>query len=292
MRLIDLHIHSTCSDGSLTPEEIIALAKQTGLAAVALTDHDTLEGTGRFCKAAGAEGIEALAGVELSLEYKGTEIHLLGYFRQTPELQAESGRELLGILQFNRAEKEKRHERMAELFLQQGIPVELERIRKEAGGVVNRVHFARELIRLGYVQDVAEAFSKYLGEGKCCFAPRIYLPAAQGIRAVIRAGGVPVLAHPWLYDSSEESVREMILALKMEGLSGVECEYADFSPEQRAWLWHEAERQGLLVSGGTDFHGSNKKNLKLGSGHGDLAVPYAVFEEIRKKAEQNLAKND
>lgn len=283
MKQVDLHMHSTYSDGTFTPEELIALAEKTGLSAVALTDHDTLDGTEQFCAAARKKEIEALVGVELSLEYEGTEIHLLGYFVQMPDLQGESGEELLRILRFNREEKGKRHERMAELFQQQGIPVELVRIREDAGCVVNRVHFARELIRLGYVQDVAEAFFRYLGEGKCCFVPRTYLPAAQGIRAVLKAGGVPVLAHPWLCFSSEDKVREMILTLKKDGLAGVECEYADFSLEQKAWLCHEAEKQGLLVSGGTDFHGSNKRNLKLGTGHGDLAVPYSVYEKILKR---------
>ena len=290
---IDLHIHSIYSDGSCTPREIVKLAEKKGLAALALTDHDTMDGVPEFQKAAGEAGIEGIAGMELSLEYEGIEIHLLGYFKQMPDLKDEGCRELAAVLKFNRDEKEQRHERIAELLRRQGIAVDIEKMKEDAGdAVMNRVHFARELVRQEFVRDVAEAFSVYLGEGKCCYAPRSYCSARQGIRAVIAAGGIPVLAHPWLYPFTEEAMRTVLAQLKLWGLKGVEAWYAAFTEEQRVWLTREADRQGLLVSGGTDFHGANKKDLELGTGYGSFFVPYKIFEQLTGGFPKESVKKD
>jgi len=261
MNLIDLHTHSTASDGSYRPAEVVRLAKVAGLKAMALTDHDTTDGLPEAV-AAGAElGVEVIPGVEISAQFIDDTMHILGYF-----LDFRSGKLAERLAVLKQARKERNPKIVAKLNAL-GIPITMEQVeRASGGGQVGRPHIARALLESGYVSSMQQAFDIYLKNGGKAYVEKFRFPPAEAMDMIREAGGVPVLAHPFTLGlGSASALKEVLLDLKDQGLAGVEIFYADHSPEQEALYLKLARELGLLVTGGSDFHGNNKPDVTLGN---------------------------
>lgn len=277
MNLIDLHTHSTASDGTLTPEEVVNLAVSKELKAIALTDHDTIDGIARAKKAAAACGLELIPGTELSCVYEGTEIHILGFFVD------EGCQELKdGLAKFCRA-RDTRNQNMMDRFLEDGFDITWEDLRHGVPDtVVTRAHFARVLTEKGYASSPSQAFDKYLQYGgRYCTQPKRV--TARQVMDLMRACHIwPCLAHPMQYHMGYQQVRDMAVQLKGLGLRGMEVYHSSHHQGQSAKLQVITKELGLLPSGGSDFHGSNKPDVEIGKGRGGLRVPYALLKDIKE----------
>lgn len=277
MREIDLHVHTTASDGTLSPGQTAALAAQKGLKAIAISDHDTVEG----CAAAVAEGqrlgVEVVPGIELSTKFYRA-VHILGYYIDTenPELQA--------LLDWIVEDRDKRNRYMAELMAADGLPVSYEQMHRRFGAVIGRPHFGQVLVELGLAESVNDAFARYIEKGQRYYAPRTILAIEQAVQSIVKAGGIATLAHPFQYRLEDENLRKLIEHCMDNGLRAIECRYSGYSGEQTAYLEKLAEEYGLLKTGGSDFHGQNKPHIDMGSGRGELAVPYEWLEKLREAA--------
>lgn len=278
MKTIDLHVHSCCSDGSFTPEELVALAQSAGLSAFALTDHDTTDGIGQALLAAEGSGLEVVPGIEFSTRWLHRDIHILGYYI---DYRAQSFQETLhGFL----AARDVRNRQMCERIREQtGIPVTVETLSGYfPDAVITRAHMAAWLADMGYVETRAVAFDKYLGEHAPCFVPKTEVTPEDAIRLIRSHGGIPVLAHPLLYALSKKQLRQLVGSLKESGLKGIEAVYVLNRGSDEAFVRSLAEQYGLLVTGGSDFHGKNKPHIALGTGiKQSLAVPYELLEELK-----------
>lgn len=274
---IDLHTHSTVSDGSLTPTELVDEAAAVGLTAIALTDHDTLDGISEARTAAAATGIELIPGVELSLDWDRGGMHLL-------VLWLEPGP---GPLQDRLAElqsvRNERNARIVERLHALGMPITLEEIEKEAGeGSVGRPHFAAVMVRHGFVPDIRTAFDEYLATGRPAYVSRRRLAPEEAIDLARRSGGVPILAHAHTLGlDNRAEVEAMLRRLSDAGLVGIECHYGSYDAEERAGYVRLAGRFGLLPAGGSDFHGTYKAEVALGTGSVGLGVPTHILEPLR-----------
>lgn len=281
MKTIDLHVHSNFSDGTCTPEELVDLAVKKGLAAFALTDHDATNGVEKaqaYQKKNNAP-VEVIPGIEISSEYGKKEIHILGFYI------CQNHRELVETTRHFVSLRARRNQQMAENFQKAGIPMTLEDLQEgNPDTVITRAHFARHLIRLGVVKDAKEAFSKYLGEDSPFYVSRRRIPATDAIALIIKAGGVPVLAHPIHYHMEENRLRSMVADFKEHGLAGIEVKYSNHTAQDEAFVARMAKEFDLLPSGGSDFHGSNKPDIDLGTGRGNLAIPYDYLIPIKKRA--------
>jgi predicted metal-dependent phosphoesterase TrpH len=274
---VDLHVHTAASDGSDPPAELVAAAAHLGLEAVAITDHDTLEGI-EVARAAGQQhGIEVIPGTELSLEWPGGTMHLVVLF-----LEPGSGplQDRLGRLLGSRSE---RNLRMVQRLRDLGIDITIEEVLAKAGGEsVGRPHMAAVLVDKGVVPDIATAFERYLGSGRPAYEGRDRLAPEEAVALARQSGAVPVLAHPHTLGIEDSQRLEGVLRqLHAAGLVGLECLYGAYEPEQRQLYSRLAQRVGLVVSGGSDYHGSFKEGILLGVGRGDLEVPGAVLDELR-----------
>jgi predicted metal-dependent phosphoesterase TrpH len=277
---VDLHIHSTASDGSLSPVEIIETAKKAGLRAIAITDHDTLEGSAEAMRHQHSSGLEILPGIEISVSFHSGTMHMLGYMIR---LDDASFRQSLKAVQGARAD---RNLRIVKRLQDLGIDISHDEVLEvSGGGQIGRPHIAQVLVRKGVVQTIDEAFNKLLGKGRPTYVERYRLLPGEAIRAILRAGGVPVLAHPFTLNAKTEGDLDRILAdLKQAGLKGVEVYYPCHGPELTARYERLAHRHGLLVTGGTDFHGTAKPGVYIGIGRGDLRIPYRLVEELKQSA--------
>lgn len=276
---IDLHAHTTASDGSLTPTELITKASQLGLAALAVTDHDTVGGLAEAREAAQAVGLELVPGVELSVEDGDGRFHLLGYGFDTnnPELA-----ETLVALRVARAE---RNAQMAKRMTALGLPVTMDDVRAEAGEdseVIARPHFAQALIKKGVVNSVQEAFDRFLASGKPLYLPKQGLTAREAIALLHRAGGVAVMAHPGLVPQSASALAARMEArAQNDGMDGIEAYYSQHSPADTERFLALAARLGLLATGGSDFHGTPKPHVPLGIVQGGGPASYSLLTALR-----------
>lgn len=275
--LIDLHVHTTASDGTLDPAGLVALAQQKGLKAVAVTDHDTVDGLPEALAEADKTGFEVVPGVEISVEYLGGEMHILGYY---VDPCCESLLASLAQLQEYRRE---RNPKIIRKLRELGINISLAEVEAAAGGsVIGRPHFAAVLVQKGWVASTQEAFEKYLGADRPAYVKKEKLTPEEGIELITRAGGVPVLAHPkYLRDHNADRLAALLGKLKAVGLKGVEVYYTKHTPEETELYLRLAREQSLLVTGGTDFHGANKPEIALGTGTGNLQVPYELLTKLK-----------
>lgn len=279
--MIDLHVHSNHSDGTLSPEELVTLAVNIGLSAFALTDHDTVSGIAAAKKAAeqySAKGssVTVIPGIEISAAYEDRDIHILGLFID------EASDALSSVLEKAVYAREQRNEQMTERFQNLGIGLTLDALRTQnPDTVITRAHFAKFLIEHHYVKTQAEAFERYLGYHSPCFVPREYMAPEAAISAILQAGGIPVLAHPLLYRLKPNVLDSLIERLKSAGLKGLEVFYSSNTSFDESIVYSLANRHNLLMTGGSDFHGSNKPNLFLGTGRNQtLNIPDRILEPL------------
>jgi predicted metal-dependent phosphoesterase TrpH len=272
---VDLHLHSVFSDGTATPEEIVATAAEIGLTGIALTDHDTLAGIPRASAAADRTAIKFIAGTELSVEWRDQTMHLLVYF-----LDPGPG-PLQDRLVELRAARDERNLRIVSLLQGLGLDISIEEVTTEAGfGVVGRPHFAGVMIEKGYVESVAEAFDRYLAAGRPAYAPRQKLTAEAAIRLARDSRAVPVIAHPHTIGLRAAEYATGFRQLVSIGLGGIESYYGEYSPEMRNQIAGICDELGIVATGGSDYHGRYKPHLEIGVGRGDLRVPDAVFDQL------------
>ena len=280
--MVDLHVHSTCSDGTFTPEELVDYAIKKGLTAFALTDHDTVSGLDRAIHYAASlrhtpvQIPEVIPGIELSTEYQGKDIHMVGLFIDYH--QPNFARYLEDFIH----SRENRNKKMCALLREHGIDITYEALLAEfPGAVITRAHFARYLLSHGYIQSLKEAFDRYVGDRCPCFVPREKVTPAQAVELILGAGGVPVLAHPILYHMSDDRLEALVAELKSIGLVGIEAIYSTYNTAEERQIRGLASKYGLKISGGSDFHGANKPKIDLGTGWGKLYVPDEVLEKLR-----------
>lgn len=274
MDTIDLHTHSTFSDGTFTPAELVKYAEEKGLKAFALTDHDTTEGILEAKKV--DTSTEVISGVEISTKYDKKEIHIVGLFLN--ERDADLNRQL----KYYREKRVARNFEILEKLSKLEVNISIEDVRESCtGDVISRAHIAKALLAKGYVSSYQEAFDRYLGDGKSAYVPRETLDYEESIELISKAGGVAVLAHPLLYKMSDTNLENMLVKLKQKGLKAVEVYYSTHTPSDTEHLKAMAKRTGLLPSGGSDFHGATKPKIDLGTGLGKLAVPFEILEKLR-----------
>ncbi len=287
MHPIDLHTHSTRSDGTLTPAELIRYAAQKGLAAIALTDHDTIDGIEEAVQAARSLSSqdpdalvpEVIPGVELSTEYRGKDIHIVGLFIDW------QNREFADRLRGFADARIYRNRKMCSLLTENGCPVSYEDLEAAfPDTVITRAHFAQYLLDRGMISSIDEAFRKLIGDDCPCFVPREKITPHDAVRFLLRFGGVPILAHPLQYKMSETELDALVASLTGLDLDGIEVYYSTHRQADTANLSRIAEKYGLLLSGGSDFHGTRKQNLDLGTGYGHLYVPDTILPPIRERA--------
>lgn len=276
MSQIDLHTHTTFSDGSYTPDELMKYASKKGLKAIAVTDHDTIDGHKESLERANHYGIEFIPGVEVGTSYDGKELHILGLFIDN------TNEKLLSLLKSSREMRDRRAEKIIEIFNADGIDVSIEDIKAFSGQeAIGRPHFAKFLISKGYYNSVSDAMKNYLGRGQRAYVARP-LPTPQDVFDIIKcAGGISILAHPIQYRMNSDIEETMIEELKNRGLAGVEAIYSENSAEDTRRYLDLAKKYDLLISGGSDFHGDVKPGLDLGVGFGDLRVDYSVLDRLR-----------
>jgi 3',5'-nucleoside bisphosphate phosphatase len=283
--VIDLHTHSTVSDGSEPPGRIAEMAAAAGCSAVALTDHDSLDGLAPAREAAARVGVTLVPGCEVSCRKPppapgqpaiGGSVHVLVYFVEPGEgpLQDE-----LVALRRDRAERNLRlRHRLAEL----GVPVDYDAMVAEAGGEagLGRPHFARALVRSGAAADIDDAFDTYLADGRAAYVPKSRLAPTDVARLATASGGVAVLAHPLTLGLDPSALERLVTELAEAGLGGIEAVYGRYTTDERRALKRMARRCGLVATGGSDYHGSFKPDLQVGTGMGDLNVPDSALEEL------------
>jgi hypothetical protein len=277
---VDLHSHSTASDGSEKPAALVERALEIGLTALALTDHDTQDGIDDAVAAAGSTGLELIPGTELSLEYDEGGMHLVVLWLEPGPGPLQERLEEL------RRGREQRNKIMAQRLTELGMPITVEEILDEGGsGSVGRPHIAAVMMRKGYVESIDEAFELWLTSGRPAYFGRPRLIPEEAIQLARQSGGVPILAHPHtLGINRAHEMADLLTRLIPAGLIGLEAFCAGYRRHEREGYADLARRFKLIPAGGSDFHGTYKPGLSLGTGYGDLIVPDAVVDELRAQA--------
>lgn len=275
---IDLHVHSTYSDGTFTPAELVHEAQKNGLSAMALTDHDTTSGISEAIQAASGTSLEIIPGVELSTDYSGQEVHVVGLFIDSdhPDL-------ISSLSEFQNA-RDQRNEKMLSLLREEGFAITMEAlIQENPDAVITRANIARYLVDHNQIGTISHVFEKYLGDDCPCYVARKKISPMEACRLICMAGGLPVLAHPVLYHMKPAELNRLIQNMKPAGLAGIEALYSTYDRGDEAFIRKTAEENGLLISGGSDFHGSNKPYIHLGTGRGNLFIPYSILEKMKQQ---------
>ncbi len=276
MKTIDLHTHTTFSDGSYTPDELVSYAVEKGLAAIAITDHDTTEGIVPALSSTKDTDLEVIPGIEISSLYDKLEIHLVGLFIDPRNSL------LTDKLNNLRRLRGERNIKMLERLNDLGIKITYNDLADLAGSdIITRAHFAKAMLKRGYISSINEAFERYIGDSCKAYIPRELPDYKTSIDMITKAGGIAVLAHPLLYKTSNRLLNDMTADLKKSGLTAIEAYYSTHSPSDTSLIKRIADENKLLLSGGSDFHGTNKKDLDLGTGYGKLAVPYEILDKLK-----------
>ena len=289
---IDLHIHSTASDGTLSPLEILRLARQLNLGAIAITDHDTVAGS-RDALALGMPapphfltGVEISAAPPPSFSLSGS-FHILGYSIDTDDPVLNQT-----LIRLQQARKD-RNPQILEILNDLGFKITLDEVRQEAGECqLGRPHIAQLMVKKGFVQSIDEAFDKYLAKGQIAYVDKYRISAARAIEIILNAGGIPVLAHPFLLQiQNDKALEDLVVTLMQMGLQGIEVYYPEHTPQQTALYAKIAKHHRLLITGGTDFHGALKPEIQMGSGTGNLHIPFALYEQLINR-KTNMSQTD
>ena len=276
-RVCDLHTHSVFSDGTCTPTEIIVAAAELGLSAVALSDHNTVDGLPEFLSAAKDAEVEAVAGAEFSVDYNGKELHLLGLY-----LPETAFADISALMKEVNARKEASNLALVDSLGRAGYSLDYSvMVGRTPAGKINRAHIAAELTAKGYTASIKEAFDTLLSKTGGHYVEPKRLTVWEMIRFIRDIGAVPVLAHPFL-NLDEAELTAFLPSAKEQGLLGMECCYSLYSEEETEKSRTIADAFGLAPSGGSDFHGTNKPDIRLGSGKGNLAVPHAWAVALRE----------
>ena len=274
----DLHTHSIFSDGTWTPEELVAEAERQGLSAVALTDHNTVAGLPRFLNAARGKQVEAVPGVEFSTDYLDLDLHIVAL-----DVRARAYDQVTALMEAGNRAKEESNLDLCEGLRKAGYPLDYPAIRDATPNQqVNRAHIARAMVDLGYFPDKDVAFATVLDPRNGIYHPPKRPGSFEMIRFIRSIGAIPVMAHPFL-KLDEAGVREFLRQAVPAGLIGMECNYVSFTPEQTALALRLCGEFGILPSGGSDFHGTNKPGISLGTGKGTLAVPAEYLPALRAR---------
>ena len=279
MREIDLHVHTNISDGSETPEETVRYASELGLRAIAITDHDGVNGVAQAQEAGKRYGVEVVAGIELGCGWYGKEVHMLGY-----DLDIHSPK-LPPVLDWIVRDRDERNRKMVDMLSRDGLSIDLDGLQtKYPDSTIGRPHFALCLVEAGLADSVKDAFERYLDPG-CKYYIRRHFLSVEDAAALIRsAGGKPVIAHPGQYRLTPERFTELMERSKACGVVGLECYYSGYGPETVRRYLEAAKRYDLCPTAGSDWHGKNKPHIHLGTGvNGELAAPYELLENLRKR---------
>ncbi len=278
---IDLHIHTTASDGTVSPEQIIKQAEKLNLKAISITDHDTLEGCRQAVKAGIPKTLKFLSGIEISADFpeklkNKNGLHILGYNIKLDDAQFKKD-----LMPLQKA-REDRNIKMIERLASLGIKISLQELNAQAKtGLCGRPHFAGVMLKKKYVRSLNEAFDRYIGAKGKAYIPKYRISCKKAIQSIKNAGGIPVLAHPVFLNMSSENLRSFISYLKSEGLEGIEVFYPEYKAADTAYYIKLAEEFGLKKTGGTDYHGANKPSINMGIGKGKgFYIPYTIYQEL------------
>lgn len=277
MDLIDLHVHSNASDGSFTPSQVADLAIDAGLKAIALTDHDTIDGIAEIIDYTKDKQLEVVPGIELSCYYQNREVHILGFYvdYENPELNRE--------LKVLKEAREGRNIKMVELMQRDGLNVTMEKLlHGNPDSVITRAHFARVLVEEGICKDKDTAFRKYIGIGCKYYLPKPQVTCETAMNILTKYSKASFLAHPLLYHLGYSQIEDLLVYLKSLGLKGLEAYHSSNNAYESDRLRQIAAGLGLKISGGSDFHGIIKPNIRLGAGRGNMRVHYKLLEDIKK----------
>lgn len=281
---IDLHSHTNESDGTLAPEQLIALASSIGLTALAITDHDTFNGYQKATPYARDAGLDLIRGIELNTRMTADtspgarSVHLLAYF-----VSGQPADSFLSWLENERAERRSRNRRLAEKLQRDGVDISLEEVEARGRSLAGRPHFARILVEKGYARNSDEAFRRYLGEEAPSFVPRESKTTEEAIGIVRAGGGIPVVAHPVRLGLARAEERALLMSYRRAGLIGLEIYHSEHPPELQAYYHQLAAELDLFPTGGSDFHGSIKPETQLGTGiNGNVRVPAAFLQGLRQ----------
>ena len=280
--MIDLHVHSNKSDGSMTPSQLVDYAITKKLTAFALTDHDTTEGLSEALEAAKGKPIEVIPGIEFSTEYEKRDVHIVGLYiqYQNPEFQVK-------LQDFIHSRINRNIKMCNRLREEAGMDITYEKLLAEfPGAVITRAHYAQYMLAHGYIKALPDAFDQYIGDHCKYFVPREKVTPPQAVELILKAGGIPILAHPILYRMSDARLDQLTASLKQAGLIGIEAIYSTYQPNEERQIRKLAAKYDLCISGGSDFHGACKPGLDLGTGYGHLAVPEDVLSELKRHLSQ------
>lgn len=272
----DLHSHSTCSDGTLKPAELVVLAEKLGLSALALTDHNTTDGLKEFMEAGKNSTVITVPGCEFTTEWHKKEVHIVGLF-----FREENWKEVDDFLELANLAKINSNEKLIKKLSEAGYDITFEEVADLAGNdLFNRSHVARVLMKKGYVETTTAAFNTLLKEGNGFYVPAKRITSAAAVRFIKTWGATAIVAHP-LLNLTPEELREFLPEMKEAGLDAMETEYTEFTPEMKKTAVSLAEEFSLKQSGGSDYHGAAKPWIELGKGRGNLFVPYSFYEDMR-----------
>lgn len=281
MKYIDLHTHTNASDGTLSPWQLAEHAKNMGLSAMAITDHDTVSGLREGINAGLVLGVEVIPGIEISVDYE-SEMHILGYFINDNDIELNNT--LISLVEHRNS----RNKIMIDKMRSAGIDISYNEVFKLSGGnVVGRAHIASVLVNKGYARDTADAFERFVGGKAKFYEKKQKLSPSEGIALIKKAGGLAVLAHPYLLRLEENTLFELIKQLKTWQLDGIECLYPLHDYKQTAIYLEIAKRLDMLVTGGSDFHGGTKPEIEIGNAYNYERIDYSILTQLKTMLKHN-----
>jgi len=277
--MIDLHVHTNISDGTLSPEEVVRLAAAKGIRAIAVTDHDTVSGIARAQAEGLSAGVEIVPGLEVSTQWEHGILHVLGYFMDPHDTY------LIRTLDYLRQGRQERIPKIIEKLRQCSVEISEGEVYEESvGGVPGRPHVANVLVQKNYAKTLQDAFDRYLKRGAPAYVEKTKLPMYEAMRVISASGGLPVLAHPHsLNENDANRLETFVRDLQNHGLKGIEVYYSAHSAEQTELYLNLATRLSLAVTGGTDFHGSNRPGIELGRLPCGKLLPYSLLENLKNR---------